>query len=193
MNIRKPTDYSAVFSALDQLMASRLSQMELYCEIGRLVADRAEKGAAVAASEYLQTAYPMIDGFSPRNLRRMRAFYASYAESPEIMRLAMKLGWTQNVTILEACTCNEERMWYLEATARFGWTKAILMEKIKSGEWLQISLDETEISCYTEKRDIAQESECDEEDTLCVLGQHLPQPDGGVRDEGLGRLSGAAV
>ena len=43
MNIRKPTDYSAVFSALDQLMASRLSQMELYCEIGRLVAGRTEK------------------------------------------------------------------------------------------------------------------------------------------------------
>ena len=53
-------------------------------------------------------------------------------------------------------------------------------------------LDEQAISCYTEKK-ISQESECDEEDTLCVLGQHLPQPDGGVRDEGLGRLSGAAV
>jgi len=26
-----------------------------------------------------------------------------------------------------------------------------------------------------------------------VLGQYLPQSDGGVRDEGLGRLSGAAV
>ena len=99
MNIRKPKDYSAVFSALDQLMASRLSQMELYCEIGRLVAGRTEKGAAVAASEYLQTAYPMIDGFSPRNLRRMRAFYATYEESPEITRLAMSLGWTQNVAI----------------------------------------------------------------------------------------------
>lgn len=24
--------------------------------------------------------------------------------------------------------------------------------------------------------------------TLCVLGQYLPQPDGGVRDEGLGRM-----
>ena len=47
-------------------------------------------------------------------------------------------------------------------------------------------LDEQAISCYTEK--ISQESECDEEDTLCVLGQHLPQPDGGVRDEGLGRM-----
>jgi len=43
------------------------------------------------------------------------------------------------------------------------------------------------------KKEISQESECDEEDTLCVLGQYLPQPDGGVRDEGLGRLSGASV
>ena len=38
------------------------------------------------------------------------------------------------------------------------------------------------------KKEISQESECDEEDTLCVLGQYLPQPDGGVRDEGLGRM-----
>ena len=49
-------------------------------------------------------------------------------------------------------------------------------------------LDEQAISCYTEKKEISQESECDEEDTLCVLGQYLPQPDGGVRDEGLGRM-----
>ena len=164
MNIRKPADYTTMFAALDALMAAQLPQMELYCEIGRVVSGRSEKGAAVAASEYLQDTYPATEGFSPRNLRRMRAFYAAYEEFPEIMRLAIKLGWTQNVTILEACTCNEERMWYLEATARFGWTKAVLMEKIKSGEWLQISLDETEISCYTKKRDIAQESECDEDE-----------------------------
>ena len=72
MNIRKPTDYTAMFAALDTLMAAQLPQMELYCEIGWLVS-RAEKGAAVAASEYLQAAYPAAEGFSPRNLRRMRA------------------------------------------------------------------------------------------------------------------------
>ena len=54
MNIRKPTDYSLLFSELDRLMAEQLSQMELYCEIGRVVSGRVEKGAAVAASEYLQ-------------------------------------------------------------------------------------------------------------------------------------------
>ena len=92
MNIRKPTDYTSMFTALDTLMAAQLPQMELYREIGRLVSGRSEKGAAVAASEYLQAAYPAAEGFSPRNLRRMRAFYAAYEESPEIMHLAMCLG-----------------------------------------------------------------------------------------------------
>ena len=65
MNIRKPTDYTTMFAALDALMAAQLPQMELYREIGRLVNRRAEKGAAVAASEYLQAAYPAAEGFSP--------------------------------------------------------------------------------------------------------------------------------
>ena len=118
MNIRKPADYSVLFSELDKLIAAQLPQMELYCEIGRVVSGRVEKGAAVAASEYLQAAYPAAEGFSPRNLRRMRAFYAAYEESPEIMQLAMSLGWTQNVAILEGCGSSEERAWYIRAALR---------------------------------------------------------------------------
>ena len=109
MNIRKPADYSVLFSELDKLIAAQLPQMELYREIGRVVSSRAEKGAAVAASEHLQVTYPAAEGFSPRNLRRMREFYAAYEESPEIIRLAMNLGWTQNVAILERCGSSEER------------------------------------------------------------------------------------
>ena len=173
MNIRKPTDYVTMFTTLDTLMAAQLPQMELYREIGRLVSGRAEKGAAVAASEYLQAAYPAADGFSPRNLRRMRAFYATYEESPEIMRLAMNLGWTQNVAILERCGSNEERMWYIQAALRFGWKKAKLLEAIGSQAWLHSSLDEQALSCYTEEKEVTQESESDEKDTLCVSRHYL--------------------
>ena len=187
MNIRKPTDYSILFSELDRLMAEQLSQMNLYCEIGRLVSSKAEKGAAVAASEYLQITCPDVEGFSPRNLRRMRAFYAAYEESPEIMRLAMNLGWTQNVAILERCSSNEERAWYIRAVLRFGWKKAKLLEAIESQTWLYSSLDEQMISCYTEEKEVTQESESDEKDTLCVSRQYLPQPNGRVRDEGFGQ------
>ena len=40
MNDRKQTDYSILFAALEALMAANLPQMELYCEIGRLVCGR---------------------------------------------------------------------------------------------------------------------------------------------------------
>ena len=92
MNIRKPTDYTAMFAALDTLMAAQLPQMELYCEIGRVVSRRSEKGAAVAASEYLQAAYPTAEGFSPRNLRRMRDFYRMYGNMPELLAEAIRLN-----------------------------------------------------------------------------------------------------
>lgn len=186
MNIRKPTDYVTMFTTLDTLMAAQLPQMELYCEIGRVVSGRSEKGTAVAASDYLQATYPTADGFSPRNLRRMRAFYAAYEESPEIIRLAMCLGWTRNVVILERCGSNEERAWYIRAALRFGWKKAKLLEAIESQAWLHSSLDEPMVSCYTGEKEISQEGECDEENTLCMPWKYLPQPDGGVRDEGLG-------
>ena len=193
MNIRKPTDYVTMFTTLDTLMAALLPQMELYCEIGRVVSGRSEKGAAVAASEYLQAAYPAAEGFSPRNLRRMRAFYAAYEKTPEIMRLAMRLGWTQNVAILERCGNNEERAWYIRAALHFGWKKTKLLESIKTQVWLHSSLDEQAISCYTEEKEVSQESESDEENTLCVPREYLPQPHGRVCDEGLSEESGAGV
>lgn len=31
MNIRKPTDYSTLFTALDAAVAAQLPQMEMYC------------------------------------------------------------------------------------------------------------------------------------------------------------------
>ena len=104
MNVRKPTDYSALFTTLDELMAADLPQMELYHSIGHLVCGKPEKGAAVAAAEYLQSKYPDATGFSPRNLRWMRDFYRAYESAPDTMTKAMTIGWTQNVVILEAGT-----------------------------------------------------------------------------------------
>ena len=43
MNVRKNIDYSAMYEALDKLMAKPLPQMELYCEIGKAVCRRTEK------------------------------------------------------------------------------------------------------------------------------------------------------
>ena len=89
MNIRKPSDYSSLYSALNVLMGSDLAETELYCEIGRAVCARTEKGAAVMAAEYLQAEYPDRKGFSPRNLRRMRSFYLAYGNTPAQLEKAL--------------------------------------------------------------------------------------------------------
>ena len=122
MNIRKPVDYSAMYVGLDHLMAAGLPQMELYCGIGRAISERPEKGAAVIAAEYLQANYPDVSGFSPRNTRRMREFYRTYENSPALLDEAMKIGWTQNVVILEAELTLEEKAWYIRAAHSFGWS-----------------------------------------------------------------------
>ena len=101
----------------------------------------------------------------------MRAFYMPYEESPEITRLAMYLGWTRNVAILERCGSNEERAWYIRAVLHFGWKKAKLLAAIESQAWMHSSLDEQALSCYTEEKEVSQESESDEENTLCVPRQ----------------------
>ena len=176
MNIRKPNDYSA----LDVLMGSDLTEMELYCGIGRAVCGRTEKGAAVMAAEYLQAKYPDRKGFSPRNLRRMRSFYLAYGNTPVQLEKALGLAWTQNVTILEACEATEERAWYLNAALEYGWGKAELLRQIQSGAWMTRGLDEPEDICYTEANKIVTERGESEKDTFYLSRQYLSEPNGRV-------------
>ena len=189
MNIRKNIDYSAMFAAMDTAMATGMSQMELYCQLGALVCDRPEKGAAVAAAEYLKNRYQDVFGFSPRNLRRMRDFYRMYGGKPELLRLAMEVSWTHNVVILEAELNLEERHWYLRAARQFGWSKADLQKKIAAEAHLELLLDESEVPCYTECEDSKLECSKHDQDTFPLPRQHLQKPDGRVYHEGSGEES----
>ena len=141
-------DHSAMFAALDALAAAEMPQMELYCEIGRLVSGRTEKGAAVAAAEYLHGAYPDLPGFSPRNLRRMRDFYRAYIAAPEVLSEAMTIGWTQNMVILEAGLTIQKELWYIRAVRRFGWSKLVLAGEIAECAHENTCHDTEDDPCY---------------------------------------------
>lgn len=193
MNIRKPTDYTTLFAALDAAVAAQLPQMELYCEMGRVVSGRGEKGAAVAASEYLQAAYPAADGFSPRNLRRMRDFYRMYGDTPELLAEAMRLNWTQNVVIMEAGLTMDESCWYIRKTAESGLSKTELLRRIERAEHSEIALGESVDTCYTVENDEFSEKNRYEEYPVYLPRQYLPQPHGRVRDEGLGKKGGTGI
>ena len=193
MNIRKAVDYSTMFATLEAVMEAELPQMELYCEIGKAVCTRMEKGAAVAAAEFLKEQYPDMTGFSPRNVRRMRDFWQMYGDMPELLGEALHLNWTQNVVIMEAELTAEERRWYIRQAAAQNLSKSELLRMITDSACLESVLDEKVDVWYNKDNDEISERTQYEEDPVYLSWQHLPQPNGRVRDEGLGKEGWADI
>ena len=193
MNIRKNIDYSTMFDAMRVAMSADMSQTKLYYELGRLICQRTEKGAAVAAAEYLQRNYPDVPGLSPRNLRRMRDFYRMYERNPALLDLAMDIGWTQNVVILEANLNTEEQRWYLCAVKQFGWSKAELQRNIGAAVHLEICLDECGDPCYTEIKHSKSECIQYDQNTFSLPQECIQEPNGRVYHEGFGAESWSGI
>lgn len=150
MNVRKPADYSAMYRELAEIFVRNLPQMAEICAIGKAVSRRMEKGAAVAAAEFLQANFPDRTGFSPRSVRRMRDFYKVYENDEPLLQLAMEIGWTLNVVIIEAGLTRDERKWYLEQAREQRWSKTVLQKAIKNNELSMhesFTVDETETTC----------------------------------------------
>ena len=133
MNVRKPVDYGTMYRELTAILAQNLPQMEEVYAIGKVINQRPEKGAAVAAAEFMQANFHDHTGFSPRNVRRMRDFYRTYENDQTLLRLAMKIGRTLNMVIVEAALARDERKWYLGQALCRGWSKTQLLNAIRSG------------------------------------------------------------
>ena len=147
MNVRKPVDYGTMYRELTAILTQNLSQMDEVYAIGKAISQRPEKGAAVAAAEFLQANFPDRAGFSPRNVRRMRDFYKTYENDQTLLRLAMKIGWTLNVVIMEAELTREQRIFCLRKVASKKLSKNELLEIILNGAFVEEAVDEPDEIC----------------------------------------------
>ena len=43
----------------------------------------------------------------------MREFYRTYSDTPEVLKEAMTIGWTQNIAVLKNGESSTERAWYI--------------------------------------------------------------------------------
>jgi len=107
----------------------------LYWTIGREIAERQEEhgwGAQVIArlSADLRQAFPEMKGFSPRNLRYMRAFAAAYPEPDFWQQAAANLPWGHVMRLLDTVPALEARTWYAQQAVEHGWSRAILAHHI---------------------------------------------------------------
>ena len=148
MNVRKAVDYGTMHRELTAILAQNLPQMDEVYAIGKGISQRPEKGAAVAAAEYLQANFPDRVGFSPRNVRRMRDFYKVYENDQMLLRLAMKIGWTLNVVIMEADLIKDQRISCLQRAVSEKLSKKKLLEIILNDAFAEKPIDEPDKICY---------------------------------------------
>lgn len=109
----------------------------LYWQIGRDILQRQQQqgwGAKVInrLAVDLQKAFPDMKGFSPRNLKYMRAFAEAYPEEQIVQQPVAQIPWGHNVRILDAVKDPTERLWYAQQTIQNGWSRNVLVHQIES-------------------------------------------------------------
>ena len=142
-----PTDYQAVLERLkERIRAERLrvtmsansAMVLLYWDIGKTILERQQErgwGARIIdrLSHDLKAVFPDMSGFSPRNLKYMRAFAEAWPDRAIVQRTVAQLPWRSNLALIEKLEHPEARLWYAQKTIENGWSRDILALQIESG------------------------------------------------------------
>jgi predicted nuclease of restriction endonuclease-like (RecB) superfamily len=157
MSEMSPQDYTNFFHEIKgrirdrQLQALRNVNRELvglYWDIGELIHHKQEalgwgKSVVETLARDLQAEFPGRNGFSAQNLWFMRQFYSEYVDQPNLQSLIREISWTKNLVIFGRCKDGLEREFYLRATARYGWTTAVLKHQVDNKSYEKYLLNQT--------------------------------------------------
>ena len=130
------------------LKAVNKDMLELYWYIGKEILAKQEafnwgKSVVEQLSNDLQSEFPGITGMSSSNLWRMRSWVIAYQGKEKLAPLVREIGWSHNVAIVEKCKDDLSREFYLRMTAKFGWTKDVLIHQIANKTYEKHLLNQT--------------------------------------------------
>jgi predicted nuclease of restriction endonuclease-like (RecB) superfamily len=80
----------------------------------------------------LRTAFPEMKGFSPRNLKYMRAFAEAWPDAQFVQQAVAQLPWGHNVVLLDKLPGLETRRWYAAKAIEHNWSRNILVMQIET-------------------------------------------------------------
>jgi len=136
----------------------------LYWDIGQAIVEKqrtAAWGDAVVErlAADLRAEFPDMQGFSAANIWRIRQFYEALTAAPFLAQAVREIGrspagtpreeflaqrvremaaavpWGHHANVLANITDPGAHLYYLRATARFGWSRRVLLNQIKAGAY----------------------------------------------------------
>lgn len=110
----------------------------LYWQIGQDILQRQAAqgwGAKVIdrLAHDLRNAFPDMKGFSPRNLKYMRAFAEAWPDSEFVQGVLAQLPWYHQLALLDKLPDAESRRWYAAKAIEHNWSRNVLVMQIESG------------------------------------------------------------
>ena len=141
-----PADYAALLGEIKErirtervrvVLAANEAMVLLYWDIGKAILARQERegwgaGTIDRLSHDLREAFPDMRGFSPRNLKYMRAFAAAWPEREIVQEVLAQITWYHNIALLEKVDDERVRLWYAAKAREAGWSRNVLAVQIEN-------------------------------------------------------------
>lgn len=141
-----PADYAAWLAELKTrihnaqqraALAVNRELVLLYWQIGRDILDQQGRegwGAKVIErlAQDLRSAFPDMKGFSPRNLKYMRAFAEAWPDTEFVQGVLAQLPWYHQLALLDKLKTEDERRWYAAKAIQHSWSRNVLVIQIET-------------------------------------------------------------
>ena len=62
----------------------------------------------------------------------MRTFAEAYPDEPIVQQAAAQIPWFHNCTLLDKVKAPAERLWYIQQTIEYGWSRNVLVHHIET-------------------------------------------------------------
>jgi len=108
----------------------------LYWQIGHDILTRqTQQGWGTKVIERLaldlRAAFPRMKGFSPRNLKYMRAFAQAWPDTAIVQEVLAQLPWYHQLALLDKLPGPETRRWYAAKAIEHNWSRNTLVMQIE--------------------------------------------------------------
>ena len=119
-------------------LAVNVEQLALYWDIGHEIIEKQQNlgwGAKVVEqmSKDLRTEFPDMEGFSPRNLKYMRAFSSTWMRHEIVQAPLAQLPWYHQIALMEKLKSRTDRLAYATLAVENGWSRNVLVHHVESG------------------------------------------------------------
>jgi predicted nuclease of restriction endonuclease-like (RecB) superfamily len=142
-NITFKIDFEKITSLIAKAQINALKTVNkelinLYWEVGKYVSEKVGSGnwgksVVEELSIFINSKYPSVKGFSSRNIWRMKQFFETYFQTPELSTLWTEISWSHNRLIFSKSKTIEEKKFYLLLAKKERLSVRELERQINSG------------------------------------------------------------